>query len=390
MSQVKFLLLLFVFASLPLYTALGRVVQTTPSGLTEITFYDSADKGKNPYRYDPHDWPQQAKKAIIEAMEIVENTLEINYMMRIAVMWSPDLDKDRYIALAYNSYVNIKGEYGVGHLDANYQYPAELIHQITGSPMYAENNITIIFNSLKDWCYSSADQPTRNQQDLITVALHEISHGFGISSAFTKSSEKTPYIFDKYLTNDRGQQLGPLFASIKPKAETELSEANLYYGGKLASKANDGQSIKLHTSSSGFSANIVHFDMKYKKDERGRLMIAGTNYGESTRFFGDFALGIFQDIGWALRASTRTGEPGYSGTVDNQSVMTADIRISGTNGQIVVDLSNCADKQQVSITTTSGKIITNQPMAGYQTFNVSSNNIYIVRVGTKVEKVYVN
>ncbi|MDF9829989.1 DUF6383 domain-containing protein [Parabacteroides sp. PF5-6] len=398
-NNIGYKLFTFVFSFIAFLTvstavAHGKEIRTTASGLSEVTFYDANDNGKNLVKYNLKNWPEAAKQAVMEAMVITENSLNIKHTMRVAFAWSPDLDKDRNLALAYTSYVSVKGfsDFGI-EIDENYKYPAELIHQMVGNPVYDCINITVIFNSVKDWCFSSKQQPTKNQQDLITVTLHELAHGFGISSSFNKSNEKTPYIFDKYIYNRLGDQLGESYATTKANASSELENTNLYYGGKMGVQANNGQQIQLHVPATLSSASICHFDMKYKNDERGRLLIAGTTYGVSTRAFGDFALGIFQDLGWELRTDTRaevfSPNNEKSNTTANETIEQNPISIRTGAGSIQVDL-NSFDPQRVAIYTLAGRQVRNELISGSATFDVPSGQIYIVRIGNKSEKVMVN
>lgn len=394
-KMFTFVLSLIAFLAVSIHAAHGAEVRTSASGLSEVTFYDASDNGKTSYKYNLQNWPEQAKQAVMEAMLITENTLEINYTMRVAFMWTADLDKERNLAVAYNSYVSTKGysDFGI-KVDENYKYPAELIHQMVGNPVYDMINITIAFNSVKDWCYSSTQQPTSSQQDLITVTLHELAHGLGISSSFNKKSERAPYIFDKYIYNQWGDQIASTYAETKANGASELANTNLYYGGAMGKKANNNKQIQLHTPATLSSASLCHFDMMYKNDERGRLLIAGTSYGVSTRYYGEFALGILQDLGWKVRANTRSeayegGNNEKSTTTGNETIGQNTYAIATGTGSIQIDL-NSFDPQRVAIYTTSGRQVCNQLISGSATFDVTSGQIYIVRIGNKSEKVMVN
>ncbi|MDR2920330.1 MAG: T9SS type A sorting domain-containing protein, partial [Tannerella sp.] len=377
----------------PTSIAHGIDIRTTASGLSEVTFYDAADNGKTNYKYELMNWPEEAKQAVMEAMVITENTLQIKHTMHVAFIWTPDLDNKRYLAVTHSSYVNIKGFSGFGvDLYEDYKYPAELIHQLVGNPVYDDINIVIAFNSVKNWCYSSSKKPAVYQQDLITVTLHELSHGFGINSSFNKNDEKMPYIFDKYICNERGEQItDDLYAATKANIASELTDTDLYYCGALGKKSNGDQPIRLHMPSTLSSASICHFDMIYENDERGRLLITGTTYGVSTRFFGNFALGIFQDLGWKLHKKTRSDF--FSGlksiTTANEDIEQNNISISTGKGSIQIDL-NTFDQQQIAIYTVSGHLVRNEVISGFASYNVPSNQIYIIRIGNKTKKVMVN
>lgn len=389
---------LFCIIFLIVSTSVSHAVEVrkTKSGLSEVTFYDATDNGKTKYNYDMQNWPEEGKQAIMEAMVITENTLQLKSTMHVAFIWTPDLNKLRCLAVSHNSYVSPRGfserlsELGI-NLDYSYKYPAELVHQLAGNPVYNTINITVVFNSLKDWCYSSSEQPASYQQDIITVALHELSHGFGISSSFCNSNEKTPYIFDKYVSDESGDYIGrgALYLETKANAESKLAGTNLYYTGTFGKRANDGQPIRLHTPSVLSGASICHFHRMYEDDEDGRLLISGTNYGVSTRFFGDLTLGILQDLGWKVNTNTRSDSGMEQSTTANEGIEQNNISITAGAGTIHVDLKSF-DPQRIAIYTVSGRLVRNEQISGSASYDVPSGQIYIIRIGNKTSKVMVN
>ncbi|MDR2968843.1 MAG: T9SS type A sorting domain-containing protein [Tannerellaceae bacterium] len=389
---LAFALFTIIFMIVSTSVASAVEVRKTNSGLCEVTFYDAADNSRMKYNYTLQNWPEEVKQAIMAAMVITENTLQIKYTMRVAFAWSPDLDKQRCLAVSHNTYVDTRGFSAFGiSVDENYKYPAELIHQLAGNSIYNSINNFIVFNSLKDWCTSSVEQPTLNQQDIITVTLHELAHGLGISSSLNRENERRPYIFDKYVSDEKGNQIGKstLYTATKANAESQLTNANLYYSGAMGKRANDGQSIRLHAPAYLSSASICHFDRMYENDDKGRLLIPGTTYGVCTRFYGDFALGIFQDLGWKLNTNTRL-DAGVESTTANEEIEQNDnITISAGAGRIHVEL-NGFDPQRIAIYTVAGRLVRNEVINGSASYDVPSNQIYIVRTGNQSKKVMVN
>lgn len=382
---IRFFLLAVLCVAFSSSVAFAKEISTTPSGLVEVSFYGVSDQNKLPYKYKVAAWPEKAKKGIMEAMQIMENTFEIDHKVSVGFIWTADLKKDNYLAAAYTNYIAIDNIAGLSQLDKNYKYPAELVHQLTGDSRYGSENITIIFNSTKDWCMNSDSEPEWFEQDLITVALHELTHGLGLSSSFTKSTESKPYIFDKFIRNNYGDQIAGSYSALKSSASVQLVGVDLYYEGKNGVKANNNEPIKLHVPETFCSASICHFDTKYTDDAKGRLMLPGTTYGVSTRFFGDFSCGVLQDIGWGVKIDSRSAS--VSETVES-NIDLANVKVQSSNGSITVDLGG-QERMEVSVYTISGRLVAKEMVYGTQTFTVASNNVYLVHVGGEVKKVLV-
>jgi len=357
----------------------AKEVRKINSGKVEVTFYDAIDQGKIPYKYTLQNWPTQAKTAIMDAMEIMDQSLVLSKTMSVAVIWSADLASYNNIAEAYNNFVNVEGVYGASHLDSNYKYPRELLNQLVVNNLYSGNNITIAFNSTKDWCYSKNEEPNSNQQDLITVALHELSHGLGISSSFNKNNESTPYIYDKYIVDGNGWKLVANGSFTRSNQEI-LTSNNLFYAGPNLLQENKGKPLKLHAPGNLSSASLCHFDRNYGSDEDGRLLIPGTAYGVSTRFFGNYILAILEDMGWVVKSSMK------SNTVNNENIYLAEIKVSSTSGEINIENPNF-ENLKVTVYSITGKLIKNTSINGSEKIPVNSNEIYIVKINNKTFKI---
>ncbi|MDH6533468.1 T9SS C-terminal target domain-containing protein [Parabacteroides sp. 52] len=372
-GKKKAFLILTLIGLLFFQPSFAKEIITIHSGKIEITFFDTRDQGMIPYSYNLQDWPAPAKEAVIEAFNIVEQSLVLTNKMSVSAIWSADLAAYNTIAEAYSSFVDVTHIQNVNNLDNRYKYPQELINQLMGGTRYAGNNITMAFNSTKDWCFSKHETPRYNQQDLITVTLHELAHGFGISSYQTKKKETKPYIYDKYIVDSNGHQLSD-------KTSKSLTNNSLYYIGPNILKMNNGEPLKLHAPENFTSASICHFDRIYTNDENGRLLIPGTSFGISTRFFGDYALAIFEDIGWTVKNSARLN------MVSNENIHLDDVRVYTTAGTIHIENPNY-DNLSIVIYTMDGKLVKKEIINNSESYIVSPHTVYVVRIANKTFKI---
>jgi len=363
-------------------TTFAKEVRTV-NGKINIQFYGKSDQGNIIYNYNLQDWPEEAKSAIVETIHILNNTFEINNTMTFSVIWSEDLTN---IAEAYVKFAEVKASSNFWNLDNNFKYPRELLNQLSSNKTYSGENIVIAFNSKKDWCFSSTQEPLSTQQDLITVALHELSHGLGLSSSFTKNNETKPYIYDKYLVDNIDNFnyiVDTNYYPTKADQTAALTNNSLYYAGPNVLKDNNYTPIKLHAPAKLTSASVVHVDRQYHDDHDGELLIAGTSYGKSTRFFGNYIVNMLRDMGWETRSSYRSALSNDNIAMDDISNM---INISAANGTINIE-NNSFENIQVAIYSISGKLVKNEMISGNGYYQVNSNEVYVVKVNNKTYKI---
>lgn len=346
------------------------------SGKIQAIFYDSADTV--PYDYTLEDWPEEGKKGILAALAILDETLVLSKVMTIGFMWSKDVDTDHAIALSYNDYIELEHLPGC-QLDADYKYPRELLNQMAETDKYGGENISIIFNSLKNWCFSSVEEPLPNQQDLITVTLHELSHGLGMSSSYTKANDSEPYIFDKYMVDKEFNRIVDANYLLDEDRDKVLTSGHVYFEGPEAMKAHDNKHLKLHSPATLTSASLCHLDLEYEGNPEGDLMIPGTRYGQSTRYLGSYIAAILKDVGWTTKSGMPTGLSVITDELEN-------VLLHSNNDRIYID-NQQLEKISVSIYTVSGQLLVHETVSGSVSYSVTPQNIYIVRINNKAFKI---
>lgn len=351
-------------------------VRSIKSGNIQAIFYDSGDSV--PYQYALEDWPEEAKNGILAALTILDETLVLSKVMTVGFMWSKDVDTDHAIALSYNDYIEPQ-HLPDCWLDADYKYPRELLNQMASTNIYGGENISIIFNSVKEWCFSSVEEPLSNQQDLITVTLHELTHGLGMSSSYTKNDDSEPYIFDKYMVDKEFVRIIETEFLMEEDRDKMLTNGFVYFDGPEAMKAHGNKPIKLYAPSPLTGASLSHLDMEYDGDPKGDLMIPGTRYGQSTRYLGSYIAAILKDVGWAVKDEIPTGSSLNS---DEQQT----VRIFSDNERIYIENLQ-PGVIPVYIYTASGQLIIHETLSGSVSYTFPKNKIYFVRINNKTFKI---
>lgn len=336
-----------------------------------------------PYPYTLEEWPEEAKQGVLQALGILNETLVLTKRMTIGFMWSKDVDTDHAIALSYNDYVELQ-HLPTCQLDVNYQYPRELLNQLASNDNYGGENISMIFNSLKNWCFTMDKEPQAGQQDLITVTLHELSHGLGMSSSFTKYNAQEPYIFDKYMVDgDNRLVLDAEYYTNESDRHILLTGDNVYYMGPEGMKANGNKPLKLHAPSTLTGASLCHLDILYDNDEKGELMIPGTRYGRSTRYFGDYIVGILKDVGWSIQEMD-TMDPSWNEVVDLPAE--SGVRLHSDNGVLFIE-NQGTEKITIGIYSLSGRLIVEDIISVSGNYSMPRQEIYIVKIDNTAYKV---
>jgi len=373
---VLYITLLLVIGSICSIHA--KDVHHLSSGNIQIIFYNSEDQGTIPYKYNLEDWPSQAKTAIIDALHIVEEVIEIESLMTIGTIWSGDLNEYLTLAETYTKFGNVQTRGASSELDATYKYPRELLNQIDESNRFDGENIVMAFNAKKDWNFLKEQEPTLHQQDLITVCLHEILHGLGISSSFTKSNESKPYVYDQYIVDGNGDPI--IDYPTENSQQAALRSNNLFYNGPNILDINNGEPIKLHAPDNFTGASLCHLDRQYQHDEKGNLLIPGTNYGQSNREFGDYVLAMLDDLGWHIKVD-------YKNPMSANENMTESMLQIHTQGNTVNIINSAYALMHVSIFSISGKMIYDRKSYTDETFQLLPHTMYIVKVNNKSYKI---
>ena len=172
-------------------------------------------------------------------------------------------------------------------------------HVTTGTDPYAsaaDGSLTWDFGS----AYSYDDTPEPGECDFASVAVHELMHAFGLTSAILANGDSaittgTYTVFDSYLVDFNGTSLiDP--ASHLFQVPTNTLTNGVWFNGPNAVAANGGNPVPLYTPSTFDGSSLSHLDPSL-----GSLVsLPILTVGDTRRVVSPVELGIFADLGYQL------------------------------------------------------------------------------------------
>ncbi len=253
-------------------------------------------------------FPTEAEEAFQMAVDIWASILESPVTIRIKAFWEP-LGTGVLGAASPGGYVrNFEGAQ-----KRNLWYPVALGEKMAGHDLNNATNADIeaTFNSnYSSWYFGTDGVPPAGKFDFLTIVLHEIGHGLGITHAYTVVGSNgtisnffnnNPVVFESFVENGEASRLATNFASPSPELKEQLIGSNLFFNGPnvLAQNANNKAKIYAPANYSSGSS-IAHVDeLTYPAGDPNSLMTPQIGFAESIHNPGPIVIGILKDIGWS-------------------------------------------------------------------------------------------
>lgn len=193
----------------------------------------------------------------------------------------------------------------------NVWYPIALAEKVARRELNSSDNPDIVasFSSAANWYYGSSGTPATGQYDLVTVVLHEIGHGLGITRSYEVVEgngqiisffDNFPVAYDSYLENGPGQNLVANYTSPSATLGSQLTGNDLYFNSRLPVAKNGNARVKIYapvTYNSGSS--IAHLDeTTYGNGNSNSLMTPFISPTEVIHNPGNLAMAMYKDLGW--------------------------------------------------------------------------------------------
>lgn len=206
----------------------------------------------------------------------------------------------------------------------NTYYVMALAHKIDGNSScgtgLVSHEMEASFNSnFANWDFGTGGIGVSGRYNFMTVVLHEIAHGLGVTGSFTSQGgvarlNSLPFIYDRFSISGDGRHLLE-FPQPSTDLHAQLIADNTYLNGTSSTAANGGQNVKLEThhftefyrvtSDNGWrqGSSYSHIDdIHYTATPNGLMTWAlGTN--EVYTDPGPIVKGMLRDLGWTLAGS---------------------------------------------------------------------------------------
>jgi hypothetical protein len=193
----------------------------------------------------------------------------------------------------------------------NTWYPLSLAEKLAETELNGSGEIDIVanFNSGRnDWYFGVDGNCPADKFDLLTVVLHELGHGLGISGTFFKNGaigtfgiNGLPKVYDLFVINGAGQQL--INQSIYPNGSSalgdQLTNNSLEFNSLIATLFNIPNGVPRLYAPNPYNpgSSISHLDQSYNLTNNG-LMTPFATLGKVNHTPGPLIKGILYEMGW--------------------------------------------------------------------------------------------
>ena len=175
----------------------------------------------------------------------------------------------------------------------------------------ADADISADFNRNNNWYYGTDANPPAGQTDLVSVVLHEITHGIGFIGYFSAPengstgqylSNGFPGVYDHFIENAQAQRLvtsQEAFPDNSTALFRQFTGNSLFFNGPIL-RQNTGQRAKLYAPSTfDRGSSLYHLDENtYPAQNPNSLMTPQLANAEAIHSPGPLVLNMLVDMEW--------------------------------------------------------------------------------------------
>ena len=253
------------------------------------------------------DFPEQAKTAFNQAVNIWSKYLISSQTIRIKATWSSLAAGTLAVSGATRIYKNFTN---VPY--TNVWYPVPLAEALAGRDLNAgDTDITVTVNSNINWYYGTDGKAQSGRYDMITIVLHEIAHGLGFSTSVELVNSDTQaqygqsgsaYIYDTFIQDNNKIKITNTGVYGNPSTDLKnaVTSNALYFGLKNPKLATALPRLYAPTSFKPGSS-LSHFDEStYPQGNPNSLMSPSIKAAEVNQDPGELLLNCLSELGWQL------------------------------------------------------------------------------------------
>lgn len=248
---------------------------------------------------------EEAKAAFQYAVDIWSRTIKTDVKIRVFANWA---FLDNTTTLAFVTPTEVKNF--VNAPTPNLWYPIALAEKIGRVDINAttEADIVATFNSRRDdWYFGIDGNCPSNKLDLVTVVLHELGHGLGISGTFRVSNSNgfygmtdgNPKIYDEYLRNGLNAVLLD-FTSGTAELANQLTSNSIVFNSPIAKLLSGTPANPRVYAPSPYNpgSSISHLDQGTYTNTQNSLMTPFAESGKVAHDCGPLIRGMLYEMGW--------------------------------------------------------------------------------------------
>ena len=249
-------------------------------------------------------FPEEAKIAFEYAVSIYEQSISSPVPIMVSATWEL-LDGS---TLAKGGSSSFHQNFNDAIIPEVF-YPVALVEKLSGKEWNDEKDADIIcsFDSKRDWYFGTDGNTPQSKFDFVTIVLHEITHGLGLSGFLNgengegkiSTPSNNPSIYDYYIFNSQNQRISDnsLFNSPSTELHQQLTSNNLDF-----TYINDNNLPKseIYAPSSWMNGvSIYHLkNATTSSNSKRELMSSSIHMGEAIHDPGENTYRILSEIGW--------------------------------------------------------------------------------------------
>ena len=196
------------------------------------------------------------------------------------------------------------------------------------------------FNSNEQiWYFGTDGNTPSGKYDFVSVVLHEIGHGLGITSArriierffgyegaLRIGEGHFPTVYDTFVVNGAGTVITN-FADPSTTLLEQFTGNSLYWNGSNGKLANSGTRPKLFAPTWWIQgSSYVHLDEEtYRSGDLNSLMTPYFDRAEAIHNPGPISLGILDDMGWTINKAPVIADDSTTRSVAENTAADVDI-----------------------------------------------------------------
>ena len=260
------------------------------------------------------DFPIDAKEGFQKAVDIWSTLLETEVPIHIRAVW-------RVIEDGAGSSNNVLGSASPGTFIRDFDgaqqaltwYPVALAEKMAGKELNDADGVDIFaqFNSAyPNWNFATNGLIQVGKIDFVTVVLHEIGHGLGITRGYNvtgNNGEISSFfsnlhvVYDHFIENGNEKNLVQTFVPPSAELKTELTSGALFFRTPQLTKISggaDNRALLFAPSTFQSGSSVAHLDENTYNGSVNALMTPQVGTAEVHHDPGGIVKKMLADMGW--------------------------------------------------------------------------------------------